>query len=386
MKSRKVLVIGHPLVVDANRQLWNTLAKHPSYQVDLIVPKSWPSNLLKKNDFQFNKETDQDLNKIYSLRTVFKGSGSFFFFNPIKIAQIFWWNRYDVVLLTQETWSLSLFFIHLLKFLSPNNKALFYLTVCQNIKKKKLYFLRFFERFNTWALDSILCCCSEIEQVIRWKGIKKECRYFPFSYDDQLYRSKAPKFDSKKIVLGYMGRLSEEKGISLLLKVFTKMKGENENLSLLIAGAGPLEASLQEIDGVTFLGALPHQLAHTFYNQIDIFVLPSQTRSFWKEQFGRVIIEAVASGCPVVGSSSGAIPEVLSMLGLETTFQEDSEEELTKKLQQVIDQIEEGVIVDFMEKARQKATELYTHEGVVQRLIEYIEKPGQYGLIESKES
>lgn len=52
-----------------------------------------------------------------------------------------------------------------------------------------------------------------------------------------------------------------------------------------------------------------------FYKIIDVLVLPSKTTKSWKEQFGRVLIEAMASGVKVVGSNSGAIPEVINGCG-----------------------------------------------------------------------
>ncbi len=51
-------------------------------------------------------------------------------------------------------------------------------------------------------------------------------------------------------------------------------------------------------------------------NNLDVLVLPSRTTSVWKEQFGRVLTEAMACKVPVVGSSSGAIPEVIGDAGL----------------------------------------------------------------------
>jgi glycosyltransferase involved in cell wall biosynthesis len=51
-------------------------------------------------------------------------------------------------------------------------------------------------------------------------------------------------------------------------------------------------------------------------NAIDVLVLPSRTTPSWKEQFGRVLIEANACGTPVIGSTSGAIPEVIGRAGI----------------------------------------------------------------------
>ena len=52
------------------------------------------------------------------------------------------------------------------------------------------------------------------------------------------------------------------------------------------------------------------------YHQIDVLAVPSLTRPNWKEQFGRVLVEAMASGVPVIGSDSGAIPDIIGDAGL----------------------------------------------------------------------
>jgi glycosyltransferase involved in cell wall biosynthesis len=54
----------------------------------------------------------------------------------------------------------------------------------------------------------------------------------------------------------------------------------------------------------------------TQYHAFDVLVLPSLTRPNWKEQFGRVLVEAMSSGIPVIGSDSGAIPDVIGESGL----------------------------------------------------------------------
>jgi glycosyltransferase involved in cell wall biosynthesis len=53
-----------------------------------------------------------------------------------------------------------------------------------------------------------------------------------------------------------------------------------------------------------------------FYNHLNVLVLPSLTRPNWKEQFGRVLIEAMACGVPVLGSTSGEIPHVIGSAGI----------------------------------------------------------------------
>jgi glycosyltransferase involved in cell wall biosynthesis len=90
-----------------------------------------------------------------------------------------------------------------------------------------------------------------------------------------------------------------------------------------IVGAGPerenLEARVREhgiADRVTFTGVLPAEDALRAVGMLDVLVLPSRTRPNWAEQFGRVLIEAMASNVVVVASDSGAIAEVLGDAGI----------------------------------------------------------------------
>ena len=80
----------------------------------------------------------------------------------------------------------------------------------------------------------------------------------------------------------------------------------------LIATAAELGlAERVHLPGVIHNSDLP-----AFMNALDVFVLPSETRSNWREQFGRVIVEAMSCGVPVIGSDSGEIPTVLGDAGL----------------------------------------------------------------------
>ncbi len=120
--------------------------------------------------------------------------------------------------------------------------------------------------------------------------------------------------------VGYVGRLVEEKGVSLLLDALAGLDGDWQ---LKILGGGPmLEAlqaqatSLQIADRVHFDGQLPSTQIPPYYHDLDVLILPSLTRDNWKEQFGRVLVEAMASGVPVIGSDSGAIPSVIGDSGV----------------------------------------------------------------------
>ena len=119
--------------------------------------------------------------------------------------------------------------------------------------------------------------------------------------------------NGKKVVL-FAGRLAEKKGCTYLIEAMKQV----ENAILVIVGKGPLEAELKEqaaqmLDKVKFLGPKTHQELAAIYASADLFVAPSVTaRDGDKEGFGLVIIEAMASGVPVVATRSGGIPDIIT--------------------------------------------------------------------------
>jgi len=120
--------------------------------------------------------------------------------------------------------------------------------------------------------------------------------------------------------VGYLGRLVREKGVALLLEAAAKMKTKTR---FLIVGDGPIKDELagQAVrmgiaDRVVFVRAVDNADVPAYLNCIDTLAVPSLTMPWWEEQFGRIIIEAQACEVPVVGSSSGSIPEVVGKAGL----------------------------------------------------------------------
>jgi glycosyltransferase involved in cell wall biosynthesis len=162
-------------------------------------------------------------------------------------------------------------------------------------------------------------------------------------------------------VVGYVGRLVEEKGVDLLIRA---MDDADLEARLLVVGDGPARAGLQRLVAdharrleAHFTGAvadaeIPHYLA-----TMDVLVLPSRTTVRWAEQFGHVLIEAMAAGVPVVGSASGAIPEVVGDAGL--IIAEGDAGALRRALGRVL---HDGTLrKDLAQRGRQRVRERYTH-------------------------
>jgi glycosyltransferase involved in cell wall biosynthesis len=100
----------------------------------------------------------------------------------------------------------------------------------------------------------------------------------------------------------YSGRISHEKGADLLADAFLQAREHNPRLALVVAGGGPEQERLRERLGgtATFLGWLEGVGLACAYASSDIFLFPSRT-----DTFGQVILEAQASGVPVVAVGEG---------------------------------------------------------------------------------
>jgi glycosyltransferase involved in cell wall biosynthesis len=118
-------------------------------------------------------------------------------------------------------------------------------------------------------------------------------------------------------VVGFMGRFVSAKGVRVLMRALEQVR---EPFRALFLGAGELEGELRrwargQADRVRVLHA-PHDQVPDYVNAMDLLCAPSQTTPAWREQFGRMLVEALASGVPVIGSDSGEIPAVIGDAGV----------------------------------------------------------------------
>jgi len=114
-------------------------------------------------------------------------------------------------------------------------------------------------------------------------------------------------------VIGYLGRFVPEKGLNLLMQVLDQIQLP---WRALFVGTGAMEADLnlwakQYGDRVRICTDVKHNDVPKYLNAMDMLCAPSQTAPNWKEQFGRMLVEAFACGVPVIGSDSGEIPYVI---------------------------------------------------------------------------
>ena len=184
----------------------------------------------------------------------------------------------------------------------------------QNIEKKLPPPFEWCRSYVLRNADYVVGRSDEAVNVARRKGYAGPASIVPNGVDDSLFRPLDPVVCKaaagvKGFVVGYAGRLVVEKGLTDLIQAIAACAGD---VQCLIIGDGPLCGQLRKMidEPVRLekrvrlippqkLDALP-----SYFNAMDVLVLPSWTTARWKEQFGRVIIESQACGVPVIGSSS----------------------------------------------------------------------------------
>lgn len=193
----------------------------------------------------------------------------------------------------------------------------------QNLPRRYPWPFAHFERVNFQRARHAIAGNQAAVQVLRGKGYRGPVSVIPqFGVDPEHFSPAAERARGGPFVIGYAGGLVPEKGIDLLLQACARLAATD--WSLLILGEGPerqrLEALAAGLPSVArrihFLGHLPSMETPGFYRQLDVLVLPSRSQANWTEQFGRVLIEAMACGVPVVGAMSGEIPQVIGDAGL----------------------------------------------------------------------
>lgn len=320
--SMRVLLISHTCQSTTEGQPRAVeIAKQPGVELRVLVPERW---------------------KHYGAwRSPERPSGAAFDYFPAKVrwpwlpgAQCYLHHypglarmlrefQPDIIDLWEEPWSLvSAHACWLRRRCCPRARVV--AETEQNIFKKLPPPFESFRRYVHREADFLIGRSSEAVEVSRRKGYRGATAVVPNGVDPALFRPLdrhqcrhrllGPGFENR-FVAGYVGRLVPEKGLADMVEA---LPAADPSVFLLFVGSGPMSEELHALaarvgvsDRVAVLPPKPLQQLPEVMNALDALVLVSRTTPGWKEQFGRVIIEAHACGTAVIGSDSGAIPDVV---------------------------------------------------------------------------
>lgn len=194
-------------------------------------------------------------------------------------------------------------------------------------------------------VDHALFPSAFMREELRRKGVSpKNAKIIYGAIDTQPYLGQHAEQQSGTVALLYVGRVTHEKGVHTAVEAVAQLVHEHglKNLKLTIVGDGDSDyvSRLHQLvdekniaSFVDFLPAQPKEALPPLYHRSDIFLFTS----IWAEPFGRVIVEAMASGAVVVGTAVGGATEILADGENALTFTADDPASLASQLKRLID-------------------------------------------------
>jgi len=174
-----------------------------------------------------------------------------------------------------------------------------------------------------WILERVSFSICDIiviesENILNFAGLEKyrskisNIYASPEFIDTNVFKIKKNRED-RRYMAGYVGRLSEEKGVMNFAKAIPLILKDNDDLDFLIGGNGPLIYRLENelkangsYDNVKFTGWIPHDKIPDYLNELKLIILPSFT-----EGLPIILREAMSCGTPVLATSVGSIPDLI---------------------------------------------------------------------------
>ncbi len=308
-----VVMISKACIVGAYQKKLEELARLPGLRLTALVPPSW-------KDDRGKQPLERVFTEGYDLRvTPIAFNGRFHFHYYPRLAAELDALQPDLLHIDEEPYNLATW-LAMRQAVRRRIPALFF--TWQNLNRTYPPPFRWWERYNYRHAAHVIAGNHDAADVLRAKGYAGPIAIIPqFGVDPDLFAPPSqPRPTDRPFVIGYAGGLVQAKGVDVLLRACARIPQPWE---LRLAGTGPEEASLHELaaslgisDHVCWLGKLPSLAMPDFLRSLDVLVLPSRTMPNWKEQFGRVLVEAMACETPVIGSDSGEIPHVIADAGL----------------------------------------------------------------------
>ncbi|BAY88766.1 MULTISPECIES: hormogonium polysaccharide biosynthesis glycosyltransferase HpsO [unclassified Tolypothrix] len=382
----KILVASHTYIVDLNCEKLRALSQlEPGIEVTVVVPKRWRPGGVQNKVIE-TQYRDEGAFKIVPVSNFSQNHQGLLTFGADLIALL---KQFRPQVIQVEQASRGLAYTQMIilnKILGLQAKNIFF--TWWNLPYELKFPASFLEKFNLDNSHGIISGNQDGAEVLRQRGYQGAIKVMPqLGVDERVFTPQAqPELAAKlgifsdEFVVGFVGRFVPEKGLLTLLQSLISIK--NKPWKLLLLGRGYLQAEILKIaaenqiqDRVIIIESVPHDVVPQYINLMDTLVLPSETTykfktltaAGWKEQFGHVIIEAMACKVPVIGSNSGEIPHVIGDAGL--IFPEGDAQALANCLTQLIDNPELRHKVGAM--GYQKAMDKYTNKALAQQQLEF---------------
>jgi glycosyltransferase involved in cell wall biosynthesis len=364
----KLLVVGHSYVTSFAQEKFVTMkALRRDLRLRLLVPDR-AYNLF--GAYKAERHEELGVEELVVMRRLGGRSHMGYLLNPLRLARLLRTFRPDVVLIEEDPHSLiGVETVLLLGLFSPDAKITFF--IWDNLARRPRFPLNLIKRglagYSFARTSLVICGNTEGRSLLKKKGYLGPSTVVP-QIGVREPRTTRERGESPPLI-GFVGRLVPEKGVLLLLHALAGL--EEFEWKLLIVGAGPLEEELRTFwrrrfgSRLVLRNAVPHADVESILQSLDIFVLPSYGVPGWKEQFGLTLAQAMMAGAACVGSSSGAIPEVLGAAGV--VFLERDEAALRDALRSLLKSEDRRKIL--ARAAKQRATQQYSMTAIASKFL-----------------
>ena len=385
----KILVASHTYIVDLNCEKLRSLTHiSPDVDVTVVVPKCWNPGGVQSRRIEAQPR-QEDRFRVVPVANFSQNNQGLLSFGA-EIIPLLREVQPSVIQVEQGAKSLGYAeLITLNRLLRLKAKNVFF--TWWNLPYKVSFPLSLLERYNLRHTDGLVVGNQDGAEVLRDHGYSGPTCVMPqLGVDERLFRPAAQTelaarhgIQPEEFVIGFVGRFVEEKGLLTLFQALGKLQANcPRDWKLLLLGRGPLKETLHQLaddlnisDRILWIESVPHADVPRYINLMDTLVLPSETTyQFktlsavgWKEQFGHVLIEAMACKVPVIGSDSGEIPHVIKTDGL--VFPEGDAAALAEKIALLIEQPEQHKALAARGYSRAMAE--YTNRALAERLLDF---------------
>ncbi|WP_373525397.1 hormogonium polysaccharide biosynthesis glycosyltransferase HpsO [Nostoc sp.] len=385
----KILVASHTYIVDLNCEKLRALSQlEPDIEVTVVVPKRWKPGGVQNKIIE-TEYRDEGRFKIVPVSNFSQNHQGLLTFG-VDLVSLLKQFRPHIIQVEQGSRGLAYSqMIVLNKLLGLKAKNVFF--TWWNLPYELKFPVGLLEKYNLNHSHGIISGNQDGAEVLRSRGYQGSIKVMPqLGVDESLFIPQAqPELATKlgiekgDFVVGFVGRFVQQKGLLTLLKALVTLK--NKPWKLLLLGRGELQTELIQIatenhlkERLILVESVPHHQVANYINLMSTLVLPSETTyKFktltsvgWKEQFGHVLIEAMACQVPVIGSDSGEIPHVIGDAGL--VFPEGDAQALANCLVQLMDK--PNFAHTLGEMGYQKAMIKYTNKALAKQQLEFYQE------------
>ncbi len=390
----RILVASHTYIVDLNCEKLKTLATlEPDLEVTVVVPKLWKPGGVQNRIIETKERTESNF-RVIPVTNFSKNNQGLLTYGTdiIELLQQF---KPQIIQVEQGAKGLSYAQLITLNYLL-NLKAKNVFFTWWNLPYKNKFPISWLEKYNLSHTHGLISGNQDGADILKEHGYRGKVKVMPqLGVDENLFsprlrstteRRSQPELKTElginknEFAIGFVGRFVEEKGILTLIEAIANLK--EFSWKLLLLGRGNLQETILSqaaaagiSDRLIFIESVPHDEVPRYINLMNALVLPSETTyKFktltsvgWKEQFGHVLIEAMATRVPVIGSNSGEIPHVIGDAGL--IFPEGDAIALKNCLQKLIEN--PNLAENLSQKGFDRAMAKYTNKALAKEQLDF---------------